>query len=462
MTLVQPDEEAAVLGTLIDQPHSIKSVADILRPEHFYREFHRHIYESCQSLYRDGIEIDNISVADRYLRLGGRDFPGIRSAIAGLMESALPTSSLTRHHAQIIIDRYKRRKAIVVYKEGLNSLEDLSKPINSILAEGTERLFALGGEGSEGGMVALGEEALPEALERAEKARKGGGSDRVVPYRWDALTRLSPLRRGEVTVVCGRPGMAKTSFALNTAVTVARKGIPVGIFSLEMNKASLTFRLMSLISGVDSRRIERGETSGHEHKRVTEAVKQLGSLPIVIDDSGDLDEISFMSKSREAHQRFGLGLIILDYLTLMTRQKNESPVIAVGSCARTVRKTARILDIPVIEVCQVSRSCEYRDDKRPILSDLRESGEIEQEADIVLALYRDDYYNKNSPEQGMCEIIVLKHRNGGIGHVKLVFEAESTRFDNEESRQDLTDFELETAALYSTEVEVMRKYSEVD
>lgn len=432
--LSQPDVEASLLGTLITESTAIKSVADILRPEHFYREFNRHIYEACLSLYRDGIDIDNINVTDRYLRLGGREFSGIRTAIAGLMLAELPVPTLARHHAISLIDLYKRRQALTVFQSGLTDLGDFSKPINSTLASSTEQLFALSEDDDDEGMSSLEREALPEALRRLEAARRGEGNDGVVPYEWEALTGLSPLRRGEVTVVCGRPGMAKTSFALNAALFTARRGVPVGIFSLEMNKTSLTFRLISMISGVDSRRVEKGETTAEEHERVADAVTQLGKLPIFIDDSPELDEMAFMSKSRTAFQKRELGLIVLDYLTLMTRRSNESSVIAVGNCARTVRKTARILHVPIIEVCQVSRNCEYREDKRPILSDLRESGEIEQEADIVLALYRDDYYNKNSPKQGVCEVIVLKHRNGGVGTEELSFHPASTRFDDNVSR----------------------------
>lgn len=425
--LRQPDEEATLLGTILDDPVAIKNVVDILRPEHFYREFFRDVYEACLSLYRDGTDISTSGAIDRYLRLGSRNFPGIRSAIIALTDKSLPTPSLARNSAVNLIDLYKRRQATVVYKTGLNDLEDLSKPINSTLASSTEQLFALSSDELGEGVSSLGHEALPEALRRLEAARNGQGDVGVVPYEWRSLTALSPLRRGEVTVVCGRPGMAKTSLALNTALFAAKQNIPVGIFSLEMNKASLALRLISLVSGVDSRLIEKGKTSEEEHTLVLDAIKKLSELPIHIDDSAELDEIAFMNKSRTACSKHGLGLIILDYLTLMTRRSGQDDVSAVGSCARTVRKTARILQVPIIEVCQVSRSCEYREDKRPRLSDLRESGEIEQEADIVLALYRDEYYNKTTTDK-FCEVNVLKHRNGPLGMVKLVFLEKTTKF----------------------------------
>lgn len=422
------DTEAAVLGVLISESDAIKQVADILRSEHFTREFNSKLYESIQSLYKENIPIDNISVANRYDEItGGR--VGQRAVIATLMEASYLTAGNVRHYSRHLIDLHKRRQGIVIYRTGIDDLSDLSKPLNTSLSTSTERLFSLAQDPGDETISSLGDKALPEALRRLEAARNGEGGVGLVPYPWRAVTALTPLRPGEVTVVCGRPGMAKTSFALNTALYAARQGIPVGIFSLEMNKSSLALRLISMTTSINSRKIEKGETNDAEHQLVLRAIEELAKLPIHIDDHADLDEIAFMAKSRQAKQKYNLGLIVLDYLTLMTRKKGESDVVAVGSCARTVRKTARLLNIPIIEVCQVSRSCENRENKRPILSDLRESGEIEQEADIVLALYRDEYYNgTRSKEPGMCEVITLKHRNGGLGTNYLRFLDETTSF----------------------------------
>jgi replicative DNA helicase len=372
--LIRPDEEAALLGSLMFNREAINNVADTLRPEHFYSDFHSQIYRACLDLYKDGLEINNITVADRYEQIGGRDFPGIRTAIAHLLdiESAI-TPSVIKYYSQTLIDLYKRRQAIKIHSQGLKDLEDTTRPLGATLARSTELLFDLVGEGLESkGPVAIEREALPEALRRLEAARKGEGDVGVVPWPWPSLTGLTPLRQGEVTVVCGRPGMSKTSMALNAALHVARNNIPVGIFSLEMNKASLALRLISMVSGIDSRRIEKGKTTDEEHQLVRKAIEELARLPIHVDDEAELDEITFTNKARLAQQKFGLGLIILDYLQIMTRRKDQNDVAAVGSCARTVRKTARLLSIPVIEIAQVSRNCEYRDDKRPRLSDLKE------------------------------------------------------------------------------------------
>ncbi len=560
------EEEAALLGCLITEANATREVADLLRPEHFYREFNQKIYEAILSLYKDNIAIDNISVANRYDELGGRKFAGQRAILATFMEAGYTTSHDVRQYAQHLIDLYRRREAIYIHQNSLEDLRDLSKPVGPLLSTATEHLFNLGaGEGEGSGVRSLDAKALPDALRRLQAARNGEEGERVVPYPWAAVTALSPLRPGEVSVVCGRPGMAKSSYILNAALHAARQNIPVGIFSLEMNGSSLALRLISMISGINSQIIEKGKTSDEEHRLVVRAVEELAKLPIHIDDNPNLDEMRFIADSRTAQQKFRLGLIILDYLTLMTRKNKESDHQAVGSCARTVRKTARMLEIPILEVCQVSRNCEYRENKRPLLSDLREcvtgdtqlidadsgkwieiknispgarilalgshqkidvfsvdnvwktgikqvfevqtrtgrkiktsanhpflthngwkpledleignevataiwvdsdllwerietitpiglaetydisvpkannfigngiivhnSGEIEQEADIVLALYRDDYYNTNNSKMpGVCEVNVLKHRNGPLGTSFLHFHNETTRF----------------------------------
>lgn len=422
------DTEAAILGALVSKPEAAKEVVSILKPEHFTRDFNSRLYEAVSSLYKDNIPIDNISVANRYDELGGK-LKGQRAVIATLMEASYLTTGNVAYYAQNLVDLYKRRQAINVHKKGIDELHDLSKALNDSLSTSTEQLFSLAQESDGQGVVTLASAALPEALRRLEAARNGEGVIGVVPYPWAAVTALTPLRPGEVTVVCGRPGMAKTSFVLNTALAAARKGIPVGIFSLEMSKSSLAMRLISTSTAIDSRRIEEGKTTDAEHRLVVKAIEELAKLPIHIDDHADLDEMAFMAKSRAAQKKYNLGLIVLDYLTLMTRKQGESDVAAVGSCARTVRKTARLLHIPILEVCQISRNCEFRPDKRPILSDLRESGEIEQEADVVLALYRDEYYNGDkSKYPSLCEVITLKHRNGGIGTNFLRFTSETTTF----------------------------------
>jgi replicative DNA helicase len=423
------DAEAALLGTLICEPDAIKKVADILRSEHFTSQFNADIYKACLSLYKDNIPIDNVSVAARYDQLGGRQFMGERAVIATLMAASLVTTGSVRHYAENLIELYRRRQAINIHRKSLADLQDLSQSLSPLITTATEQLFALGEQGERSGVTELKQEALPEALRRLETAREGRGDTTALSYPWPAVTALTPLRPGEVTVVCGRPGMAKSSLILNAALYTARKKIPVGIFSLEMNKQSLVLRLISLITGIDSRIIEKGKTTDEEHQLVIKAIEELARLPINVDDTADLDELAFVTKSRAAKQQFKLGLIIIDYLTLMARRKNEDEVTGVGSCARTVRKTARMLEIPILEVCQVSRNCEYREDKRPILADLRASGEIEQEADVVLALYRDEYYHRErSKYPGMCEVIVLKHRNGPLGTTNLYFKNETTRF----------------------------------
>jgi len=261
-----------------------------------------------------------------------------------------------------------------------------------------------------------------------------------VPTGYTKLDQMtSGLQPGDLVVIAGRPSMGKTSFVLNVALNAAvEQKKPVAVFSLEMSKEQLVERMLCEQARIDAQRLHRGMLSDIEYERLAGALGPLGDAPIYIDDSPTLDDLTLRLKSRQARAREGIEMIILDYLQLMhgrNRSDDSNRVQEVSAISRGLKSIARELKVPVIAISQLSRAPEARPDKRPILSDLRESGSIEQDADIVMFLYRDDYYKKDSDKPGIAEIIVAKHRNGPTGTVDLLFRKELTRFENLDARR---------------------------
>jgi replicative DNA helicase len=329
-------------------------------------------------------------------------------------------------YSVIILDKFKRRTLI---KTANNLIKDAHEKanINEFLGAAMGSIFELANDPATTHIERLGENAQ-SFISRVERTIKDGVTPGL-PSPWREINRLiSSFRNSEVTVVCGRPGMGKSSWAFNVATYLAiDKSRPVGIFSLEMSRSNLIERLASQISQVDSQKIRDGAVSGEEWEAVVEATKKIQKAPIYVDDYPVLDEISLLSKARLLRHQHKIEFLVIDYVQLM-RGRGHNREMEVRSCVEAARRCARELEIPVLAVAQLSRETERRADHRPQLSDLRESGSFENDADVVIGLYRDEYYNDKSEHIGEAEVIVLKARNGPTGTVRLGFRKSLTTF----------------------------------
>jgi len=433
------DAETSVLGAVLLDPAAITRVLDKLNPDDFYRENNGQIYRAAQNLFREGEPIDNVTLAAELGKLGVLDRVGGRAHLALLQES-VPTAANVEYYARIVKDKaYKRRlisAGTQVSALGYDEALDAEEAVNTAQAH----VYAISDDKVGSGMEHI-YGLLKPAMDRIDAQMASGGGVIGIPSGFHDLDRMTNgFKAADLAIIAGRPSMGKTSFVLNVTLHAAvEQKKPVAIFSLEMSKEQLVERMLCEQARIDAQRLHRGTLSDVEYERLAGALGPLGDAPIFIDDSPTLDDLTMRLKARQARSREGIELIVLDYLQLMSgreRGGDSNRVQEVSAISRALKGIARELSIPVIAISQLSRAPEARPDKRPILSDLRESGSIEQDADIVMFLYRDDYYNREKSEKpGIAEVIVAKHRNGPTGMVELIFRKELTRFENLERRR---------------------------
>jgi replicative DNA helicase len=433
------DAETSVLGAILLDPTAITRVLDQLSPEDFYRENNGQVFRAAQNLFREGEPIDNVTLAAELAKLGVLERVGGRAHLALLQES-VPTAANVEHYARIVKDKaYKRRLISAgshVTSLGYDEALDAEEAVNAAQAH----VYAISDDKVGSGMEHI-YGLLKPAMDRIDAQMASGGGVIGIPSGFHDLDRMTNgFKAADLAIIAGRPSMGKTSFVLNVTLYAAvEQKKPVAIFSLEMSKEQLVERMLCEQARIDAQRLHRGTLSDVEYERLAGALGPLGDAPIFIDDSPTLDDLTLRLKARQARSREGIELIVLDYLQLMhgrSRDGDANRVQEVSAISRALKGIARELSIPVIAISQLSRAPEARPDKRPILSDLRESGSIEQDADIVMFLYRDDYYNREKSEKpGIAEVIVAKHRNGPTGVVELIFRKELTRFENMERRR---------------------------
>ncbi len=428
--------ERAVLGSILIDNEVLGEVLTLLRAEDFYRTGHRILFQAITSLFDRGSAIDVVIVRDELERTGRLEEAGGEDALLALAE-AVPTSANAEHYAKIVRDRALRRSVIRACTEVIQEAFEGDAEGRELLDRAESRLFRLDREADSGETARISEVMDPifKQIESGRQALSG------VPTPYHGLDDLTGgLQPSELVVVAGRPSMGKTTFALNVAEHVGVvEQVPVVVFSLEMAKTQLVMNMLCSHAQVNALELRRGVVKDEDLSRLVAAAGRLSEAPIYIDDTPALSELALRAKVRRLKSRHGIGLVIVDYLQLMDAAgggRSESRQQEISQISRSLKSLARELSIPVIAISQLNRAVDSREDHRPRMSDLRESGAIEQDADLILFLYREEYYHPDNEEkQGLAEVIVAKQRNGPTGSVTLSFVSRYMRFANPSSYQ---------------------------
>ncbi|HZR93463.1 MAG TPA: replicative DNA helicase [Gaiellaceae bacterium] len=426
------DAEESVLGAMMLSPGAIGAVSETLSAGDFYRESHAKIYRAALALYGRGEPVDAITLVDELERRGELDDIGGKARIHELA-ALVPAASNAGHYARIVHEMATLRGLIRAGSEIARlGLERDGEEATELVDRAEQIVFELSQSRVAGDFSHI-EELLKESFERITALYESGSDITGIPSGFRELDRMtSGFQRGNLIILAARPSMGKSGLALCIAAELAvRRSTPVALFTLEMSKAEVTQRLMCSEAKVESQRLRSGNLAQDDWPRLTAACDRLAKAPLYVDDTGSITMMEIRSKARRLKMREPeLGLIVVDYLQLMTSGSNaENRVQEVSQISRSLKVLARDLDVPVLALSQLSRAVEQRHDKRPILSDLRESGSIEQDSDLVLFIYRDEYYNpEESDQQGLAEVILAKHRNGPTGPIKLSFLKRFAKF----------------------------------
>ena len=429
------EAEEAVLGAMLLSETAIGAVTEILSAEDFYRGSHGTIYRTCLALWAKGEPVDAITLANELEERGELEQIGGASRVAELAALVSATAN-AEHYARIVKETSTLRGLIRVGQEIARLGRERLGETAELVDQAEQIVFDLSQERVRGDFDHIGP-LLTESFERITKLYEAGAEVTGVPSGFRDLDRLtSGFQPGNLVILAARPSMGKSALALCIAANLGvRSSTPVALFTLEMSKAEVTQRLMCSEAKVESDRIRSGKLTQEDWPRLTAACDKLMKAPIWVDDTGSITMMELRSKARRLKAREpGLGLIVVDYLQLMTSGGTvENRVQEVSQISRNLKVLARDLDVPILALSQLSRAVEQRADKRPILSDLRESGSIEQDADLVFFVYRDEYYNgEESDQQGLAEVILAKHRNGptgtGADAVKLSFLRRYAKF----------------------------------
>lgn len=432
------EAEQSVVGAMLMDKDAITAASEMISGSDFYQSAYGIIFDSMVELFNEGKPVDLITLQER---LREKDVPPEIASLEFVRDlvTAVPTSANVKYYAQIVADKAMMRRLIKLNEEIENVCYAGKEPLEAVLEKTEKSVFELLQRRNTGEYVPIRQVVL-NALERIEKASKNKGTVTGIPTGFiDLDYKLSGLQPSDLILVAARPSMGKTAFVLNIAQYVAfKKNRSVAIFSLEMSKEQLVNRLFSLESQVDAQALRTGNMKDSDWEKLIEGAGIIGQSRLIIDDTPGISVSELRSKCRKYKLENDLDLIIIDYLQLMTGsvgRSSESRQQEISEISRSLKGLARELNVPVIALSQLSRAVESRPDKRPMLSDLRESGAIEQDADVVMFIYRDEYYNKDSEYKKQAEIIIAKQRNGPVGTVHLAWLGEYTKFANL-SRQD--------------------------
>src|SRR5713101_514301 len=424
------EAEESVLGAMMLSPGAIGAVSEILDASDFYRESHAKIYRGALALYAKGEPVDAITLTDQLEERSELEDVGGRVRLHELA-ALVPATANASHYARIVRETATLRGLIRAGGEISRLGWERPGEAGDLVDRAEQVIFDLSQQRVSGEFTHI-DQLLKESFERITALYEAGVEVTGTPSGFRDLDRLtSGFQPGNLIIIAARPSMGKSALALCMAANIAvRQNIPVGMFTLEMSKSEVTQRLMCSEAKVESQRLRTGKLAPDDWPRLTAACDKLAKAPIYVDDTGSINMMEIRSKSRRLKSRHpDLGLIVVDYLQLMSSAGNVENRVQEGSqISRALKVLARDLEVPIVALSQLSRAVEQRTDKRPILSDLRESGSIEQDSDLVMFIYRDEYYNDESDQQGLAEVILAKHRNGPTDSVKLSFLKRYAKF----------------------------------
>lgn len=431
------EAEQSLLGGLLIDNEALDKVADIVSVNDFYRQDHQIIYQHIHRLIERSQPADIVTVGEslesnsELNTVGGLEY-------LGLLAESTPTAANIRGYAQIIRERSIMRSLVEVGTDIVdNALSPQGRDAQQLLDESESKIFQIAeaGKNDRIGFTDI-KELLPQVAERIDQLfQRDNPSDVTgIPTGYKDLDMMtSGLQPGDLIIIAGRPSMGKTSLALNICEYVAiDTGLPSAVFSMEMGSTQLVSRLIGSVGKLNQHKMRTGQLDDNDWEKLSYALGQLNEAPIFIDEGSALNPYEVRARARRLHKQCGrLGLIVIDYLQLMgSAGSTENRATEISEISRSLKALAKELNVPVIALSQLNRSVEQRPDKRPVMSDLRESGAIEQDADVIMFIYRDEVYNPETPDKGIAEIILAKQRNGPVGRVKLTFFGEYTKFEN--------------------------------
>ena len=425
------DAEKSVLGAVLIQNEAFNYAVELVSSRDFFRDAHRRIFEKMTRLSERGDAIDLVTLREELSRAGELDEIGGPAYLASLVDG-VPRSTNIEHYARIVKEKSTLRALISITAQISARAYEAGDDPNTILDEAEQAIFSIAEDRVREGFVSMRDivgESLPKIEQLFEQKRLVTGVETGF-HDLDQMTR--GLQPGDLVIIAARPSMGKTSLVLNIAEHASIKGTPVGFYSLEMSREQLFIRLLTSVARIDSHRLMTGTIGQRDYQQLSHAIGVLSDARLYIDDSPGMGVLEMRAKARRLAAEHGLGLLIVDYLQLMTgRGRFENRTLELAAISRGLKGLAKELGVPVVALSQLSRAPESRSDHRPLLSDLRESGALEQDADVVLMLYRADMYPDAKPDdEGRAELIVAKQRNGPTGTVHLAFLKQHTRFED--------------------------------
>ncbi len=427
------EAEASLIGSILIEKDAIIKVADIVSTEDFYVDRNAIVFSAILDLYEQRQPLDLLTLANRLREVGELDRIGGSSYLAELT-SAVPTAAHVEQYARIVAHKATLRRLIGAAGSITNLGYDENTPLEHLLDKAEQTIFDVSQKNLKQNFIPINS-ILADSFDRLNELHSNSGKLRGIPTGFrDLDEKLAGLQNSDLLILAARPSMGKTTFVMNIAHHVAaREGIPVGFFSLEVSKEQIIDQLLAIESGVDSWKLRTGELSDEDFPKINEAMAELSEAPLYIDDSAMTNVMEMRTKARRLQAEHGLGLIVIDYLQLISgssRSSSDGRQQEVSDISRGLKGLARELNVPVIALSQLSRAVESRNPPTPQLADLRDSGSIEQDADVVMFIYREDYYDKQSEREHVTDILIKKHRNGPTGDIELYFHPEQRRFTN--------------------------------